>query len=282
MATSKRTSQLQKLKGKMPVANQQLATNLQAARDIQLQGAVRAQPQPSQQQQPIQQQAAAMGAQQAQQQGQQQIQQAQQTNQINQNIANQQLQEQQRQGQKKQFEANVRNRQRKMDTGKLLASFGQDVKDEILDSRLEFATDESGRAYMNNRQMLDFAMTQAQNSEQWQSYKQDREHAYQVKLQVFETAHKQIMQQLEHEFTKAEHEKDQALEQKLLIAKQKIEEKIQKERADAANEAAMWQAGGTIVGAGIGAAVGGGAAGAVAGGAIGGGLGSVAGGVANS
>lgn len=275
MTTSKRTSQLQKLKGKMPVANQQLATNLQAARDIQLQGAVRAQPQ-QQAQVPTQQAAANIGAQQAQQQGQQQIQQAQQSAQIDTNIANQQLQEQQRQAQKKQFEANVRNRQRKLDIGKILSRFGHEVKDEILDSRLQFAEDEAGRSFMNKRQLLDFAMVQTRNEEDWQSYKQEREHAYQVKIQVYETAHKKIMQQLEHEFTKGEHERDQALEKRLTEAKISIEDKISKEQAEAANEAGMWQAGGSIVGGVVGGIYGG-PAGASLGASVGGGLGSMAG-----
>jgi len=282
MTISKRTNPIDKLRKKMPVANQQVASGLEAARNIGMQQAVRQAPT----QQPIQQQQQAIGAQVQQQAGAQQLQQAQQTARIEQQIAQQQLQEQQRQAQKSQFEANVRNRQRKMDTEKVLAAFGQDVKDQILDNRLSFAKDEYGRTLMNDRQMLDFAMLQTQNQEQWLDYKQQREHAYQRKLQTMDTAHKRIMQQLEHEFSKSEQDKDQALQKRLLVAKQKVEEKIRAEQARAANEAAMWQAGGTIVGAVGGAAIGnmllpglGGAAGASAGAAIGGGLGSMTGGL---
>lgn len=270
MAESLRIQQLKSLAGSLPVANQQVAQGLKAAQDIQLKGSIKSMPQgagPGAAQQ--------LGAQQQQAQGkialQTNQQTAQQTGQVAQlGQAQKSLQDQQQLGQQAR---QVSGKQREFQDR--LSNLSSDLKNKLLDEQLTFKTDERGRTFFNDRQLADWAATQAKSAEEFANYQQTVEQASQRKLAMMEQAQRLLQQQLDQ----AQRGGAQALNQQqtIRLAQQKaaMEKKIAQERADAANRGGTFGAAGMIAGTAIGAAYGG-PAGAMIGGQIGGGLGQAA------
>lgn len=274
MAESLRIQQLKSLAGSLPVANQQVAQGLKAAQDIQLKGSIKSMPQgagPGAAQQ--------LGAQQQQAQGKIALQAGQQTAQQTGQVAQlgqaqKGLQDQQQLGQQaRQVSAKQREFQDR------LSNLSGDLKNKLLDEQLTFKQDERGRTFFNDRQLADWAATQAKSAEEFANYQQTVEQASQRKLAMMEQAQRLLQQQLDQ----AQRGGAQALNQQqtIRLAKQKaaMEKKIADEKAKSANRAGIFGAVGTIAGAAAGSILLPGlgtAGGAVVGAQIGGGLGQMA------
>ncbi len=159
-----------------------------------------------------------------------------------------------------------------------LAQLGGDVKQQILDSRLQFDRDEMGRKFSNERQLADYAIANAKTQQDFDAHMQTMQETAYRKTQLLQSAFQKINSMVQNSFTSQEQELDNQKKQQLIQLSIALKERIRKEKAKAANTMAQWQAGGTIVGAVVGAVVtGGNPAGAMAGGAIGGSLGTVIG-----
>lgn len=154
-----------------------------------------------------------------------------------------------------------------------LTRLGADVKDEILDSRLRFENDEMGRKFSNERQLADWTITNSKNEIELQDRMREMQQTAEREIQLLEVAEQRIRQTLVNDFSQQQQTLDNEAKVKLAQMAADMREKIRKKQAKAANNAAMWQAGGTIVGAGVGAMAGNPTAGA----AVGGGIGTVAG-----
>jgi len=155
-----------------------------------------------------------------------------------------------------------------------LAQKNQSLKQELIDKQTQFAKDEMGRTVYTDRQLMDWQITKAKTHEDLLNYEQQAHQMSDRKMQMLRTAHAVISQAMQQASENYNNSEGNALRVQLQKDKEELELKMQKEAAAAANRAAMFQAGGTILGTAIGAF--GGPAGAMAGGAIGGGLGSIA------
>lgn len=262
--------------GNMPVANQRRQQQVQAANDLQLQQAVRAAPPKAATPQVTQQ----LGAAVQQNVGQQIVDTAKQNLQVNQQAAGTQLQ-----NQATQIQSGLADLRRGQDTQQLdaerqFANINEQAKREMFDNRLEFQKDEQGRAFMNERQLADYAATHARDQNQFQNYQQSSEHLHDRQTQLLEAGYNKLTQELEFQNSLSNQKQDQQLKLRLEQARKDLENKIAKEKARKANRAGKFQAVGTVVGAVAGGVIGsavpvvGTAAGAVVGASVGGALGS--------
>lgn len=246
-----------------------------------------------------------MGASLAELQGKKQLQRTQTQAQQVQQTGQQGLATQQEQARQRVQTAQAGAQQSQIDAVSQLANISQQAKQEIYDSRKQFASDELGRKFSNDRQLADYAKLTARNEEQFRNYQQNLEIALDRKRQLLNTALTKITSQREFENTTIEQLRDQMsqgrirgrelevartnLAKKLDQAKRLAELEVQmrrqiaEEQAKSRNRLAAAQAIGRIGGAVIGGVVGGyftagtgtaaGAAlGASAGSAIGGGV----------
>jgi hypothetical protein len=264
---------LNALANSMPVANQKLQNQRKAAADIQLQQAVAAAPASA----PVQSTAAQLGAASAQVQGQQQVQAAQQNVQQQANLGAAAIADK-----VSQIQNNLTNVKQGMQGKQLsdeerFANLSSQAKQEMFDSRKQFATDEMGRKFLNERQLADYARVSGTKDEEFRNYGAKAQQAHQRSIQALQFAQQKIENALKQQAALGEQKQDHALMKELTQAKIDMTKRIAKAQADAANSAGMWTMGGTIAGAAAGALIagpGGAAVGAQAGGALGAGVAS--------
>lgn len=274
MANPDQQSRLMSVAKAMPVANQQVASQQKAARDLQLmQAAARKQAGTSNVASAQQ-----VGAVQAQQAGQQQVAQA--TQQVAQQGQVAQMGQQANVADIQQKLAGLRmgsEEQRQKDVERL-GNLSESAKQEVFDSRVNFQRDEMGRTLLNERQLADFATTQAVSAEQFQNYAQSSQQAHEMRISMLETAQRRISQELQIAQAGNEQALDQAQVKQLKQAENALNERVRKAKADYANAVGTWGMAGGIIGAVVGTvATGGNPAGGMAGYQIGQGLGTAAG-----
>lgn len=170
--------------------------------------------------------------------------------------------------------------QRRVAFDRQLSELGLKTDQATFNASLKFQKDELGRNALNQQQLADWAVLNAQSKEDFLNKMQQVEQAHERKTALLAAARQRIEQTLKLESEGRIAALDRATKESLLQAKISLEQKMQKEAADAANRQAIWTQGGTAVGAIVGAIYGG-PAGASAGGAAGGGVGSMAGAQAN-
>lgn len=266
-----RMAALQNLQAQLPVANQRVAQGMKAARDLQLQQAVARAPTGAAIAPAAQQTAAAAAAQAGQQQvgaAKQMIQQAGQLGQL-------QIGEQQLQAQQQIAQAQQAARQEDLSMAERLARLDLNAKKELYDNEMQFRKDEAGRTLFNERQMADYAKQNALSDEQYRNWSQQAEQLNRRKLQAMETAFRVVEEDLKQQWQAAEQQKDFAKTREIAAIRKELQERMARERARAANNAAMWQAGGVIAGAAVGSIAG--PVGAMVGAQVGGALGGLAG-----
>lgn len=252
LRTPSTTPALQRLAEQFPVQSQSVARGLEAAQTVGLQKqlgeAARAG-------QPIgARQIAAAGAQQTAGQAQIRGQAAQQTIKQQQQVQQLGLQEEQMAQKRALSERAMRLQRQQRQAEASLFGLNESLKSRLMDDQLQFQKDELGRTLFNERQLMDYAITKAKSAEDFANYQQKVTVLSKRKMQALQTAHLKIEQALRQEQQKSETTKNRELETELAKKKMALEEKIRKEQADAANRASMFNAAGTIIGAGIGAA----------------------------
>jgi hypothetical protein len=151
---------------------------------------------------------------------------------------------------------------------------GEDAKQKIFDSNLSFQKDALGRTQFNERQLLDWKITQAKDVQDLQAYEQKVRQLSARKQQYLKASHAKVVAELENVSNSKILSADMQSRERLMRAKNQLETDIADERNRAANRAGMMGAAGTIVGTGLGALAG--PQGAAAGGAIGGSIGTAA------
>lgn len=121
-----------------------------------------------------------------------------------------------------------------------LANLGLSTKQQLFDATLAFEQDELGRTLFNERQLLDYAATHAKDIEDLQNYEQTISQMSERRLRLLQVAQQKIQQELKQAYEREQTELNQ--EAKLAIGRIKIamEEKIKKEKADAANRSNIW------------------------------------------
>lgn len=276
--TTNRASQLQALASQFPAANQKVAANLAAQNTNQLQQSIAGVGQgtsntvmPSQ----------AIGTAATQAAGQASLQQQQQA--TNQGVQLGQLGLEARGTQLKGEAAQRQLASQSVynDYAQKLNNLDQSVKNKLLDSQLQFKTDQAGRTLLNERQMMDYAVAKSKSDQDFARYQQTAQEAWAKKLYALNVAQAKIQQALQQEYTKDKQAQDQDLIKRLTAAQVDAQKNLARQQANARNKMAAWQAGGTVLGAGLGAGIGsvlpgvGTALGASVGGSLGGALGSL-------
>jgi hypothetical protein len=158
-----------------------------------------------------------------------------------------------------------------------LGKLSNDKKNELLDKQLVFEKDEANRTLFNERQLMDFALLKSRNEEEYMNYAQTAQQMHQRKIQVLEKASKELEQALKSGYISEKQKLDYESRRHMIVAKRKLDKRLQKARSEGMIKQSQWVAGGTVVGAVVGAVFGGGVgagAGAAIGGAAGGAIGS--------
>lgn len=267
-----RGRQLQQLAQSLPGANQKVQQGLGAARQMQLQETVK-QLAPEQ---ATAQTAQKLGAQMTQAAGEAQLAGAQQVQ--NQQVQLGQLGLQQRAAEQREkgFEQGVQLSKQQMAIGNKLSQIDRKLKNELLDKQMKFEKDQAGRTLFNERQLLDWAVVNARNEEEFKNYQYEAQKQQERKMKLLNRMNAVATKALEQGYIA--HNKPLNQQSQLLIAQIKSgsEAASNKAAAKARQKAMMWQQGGQAVGTGIGAIWGpvgaavGGAIGSLVGGALGG------------
>lgn len=244
-----RMTALQNLQNQLPAASQKIASGIQAARDIQLQQAVAKAPTGGAIAPAAQQTAAAVTAQT----GAQQVEAAKQMVQQAGQLGQLKLGEQQMAAQQKVAQQQQAARQQEITNAERLGRLDLSAKKELYDSEIQFKKDEAGRTLFNDRQLADYAIRNARSEEEYRKYAQDAQLLAKRDLQATEIAFSMVMEDLKQRWAVAEQRKDQAAKEEIARIEAAAKAAMEKKRAKAANKAAMWQAGGMIVGAVVGA-----------------------------
>jgi hypothetical protein len=287
MADTPRMSALKQISNSLPVANKKVATQQQAARDLSLQQAIGKAPATAATPAMAQQTGAAI----AQQAGQQQVANVQTG--LEQQSAVGQLGQQAVAQQASADIASLKqgSAEQQLSNEQKFAQISEAAKQEMFDKRKQFAEDQLGQKFSNDRQMADYVRLNAKSEQDWLDYQQKTDQLYKRKSQMLDSAFKKVAQQLESTDQILNQLKDQALKKDLSsrekhnakkLYEQKLKERnalrqgqidlqksLAKEQADAANRQAMFQGVGTIAGAGVGFLAGG-PAGAAVGASLGG------------
>ncbi len=274
MADTPRLRALQNLSNNLPVANSQVAAGQAAARDMQIQNAVKAAPSGGATTATAQQ----TGTTAAQQAGQQMVQ-----------GAGQQLEQQNKIAQVGAAETANTNQQQvaslqagakdqAMDNLQKLDKVSSGAKTELYDKQMQFAKDSNQRTIFSENQLADYARANAQSDQEYQNKAQAAQLMSKRYIQVLETAHAKIIEDLNFKYQQARQAGDHEATRQVTEMLNQTNDRIAREKARAANSAAAWQAGGTIVGA-VGGTILGGPAGAAGGAAVGGAIGSMVGGM---
>ncbi len=269
-----RTRQLKALAGQYEPANSQAASQQKAARDIQMQQAVAAAPSRGVGQiAPV---AGALGAQQTATQVAQQAQRAQQVQagltQVGQLGLQQQGMDQRADLAKQQ--ATSQNAYATIQRD--LSNLNMNLSNKLLDSQLQFQRDATGRAVLNEQQLLDYAVVKAKNQQDLENYKQTVEQSWLKKQQMLKAAHAKIVQSLESGYMSEQQQLNNEQTKQLAEAKVAVEREMRESQIRAANQQAKLNAGASILTSIAGGVIGGlvaGPAGAAAGASVGGSVG---------
>lgn len=118
----------------------------------------------------------------------------------------------------------------------------------VYQEQIKFAKDESGRTFLNQTQLSDWAVMNAKSAEQLKEYEQDINQALERKRLILEAASQKILQKMEQDFAQADQEK----RQQLMIQMREFKAAADKAKADAkakaSSTATIISAASTVVG----------------------------------
>lgn len=159
-----------------------------------------------------------------------------------------QLQEEQLQKQQILADRQLGQQQQVRKNEQILTELSSDIKNKLYDKAMQFQKDELGRTIWSQTQLMDYA---AKKSRRWQDYRNTEIKVGQMqrrRMTLLKTAQARIQQSLQQEFLKSEAAANREQQERLTKAKAEIERRIKAAEAKAAEESAMWQMGGQIVG----------------------------------
>lgn len=278
MIETSRTRQLKGLAERLPGANQQIQTGLDEARKTQLQATI-GQMAPQQGTTQVIQQ---LGAQQQQQAGQIAAQGVQRQQNAATQIGQLGLAEAAGQQRAEGFEQQISLSQKDQQLATKLNKVDSRLKNDLLDKQLQFSRDKAGNALFNTRQLADYAAVNARSQEELANYSQMASQVYERKYKIMEAAYRSITTALERGYITKGRELDKKHKLEMAEAARALNEKMNKAKADYANNKAKWSALGTVAGTVIGGVAGsvvpgvGTVAGATLGASIGGTVGGLA------
>ena len=135
----------------------------------------------------------------------------------------------------------------KTDLSNRLADLSEDTKNKILDDNLSFKRDEAGRAYLNERQLADWAVTKAKSQEDLLNYQQQAQQAYKQKAALLDAARNKIMQQMQNDEKLREQGVTLSRDTQLAQAKADLDQQIAANERAQQQSASIWGAASTVV-----------------------------------
>ena len=130
-----------------------------------------------------------------------------------------------------------------------VARLGIDTKTKLFDSRLQFEQNERGRKFTNERQLADYVAATSADTNAFNAKMSKVQDMHKKKLYFMEAAQKQLEAALTRGYLKEKDDLDFHQQEKLATMFAKMKREIARAKSRAANNQAMWQAGGTIIGA---------------------------------
>jgi hypothetical protein len=118
----------------------------------------------------------------------------------------------------------------------------------VYQEQIKFAKDESGRTFLNQTQLSDWAVMNAKSAEQLKEYEQDINQALERKRLILEAASKKILQKMEQDFAQADQEKQQQLRIQIIEFKAAADKARADAKAKASGTANIISAASTVVG----------------------------------
>lgn len=251
MAETQTQRGLAGLAAQMPVRNKVVSDQQRAARALQLQQAVAGMT-PQQAATPAQ--AAQMGAAIAGEAGKQQVSQASQMVESAGQMAKLGQQETALVGAEKLAGAQQAAQKESLGQAERLAALDNAAKREVFDAQLQFKKDSADQTQFTQRQLLDYARLNAKSDEEFKTWSQKAQQASRRNIQVLETINNRLEEALRSGYAGSKQKLDQQSRLEIARLKRENDAAIARARANGANTAMMWQAGGALastVGAGL-------------------------------
>jgi hypothetical protein len=136
-----------------------------------------------------------------------------------------------------------------------LAKMGNNIKQELLDSRLAFEKDEAGRKFSNDRQLADYIASNAKTQQEFDSKMSGIANVARQQAVMTAAFNERLNTILNQGYIESKGDLDNAQRIRLAALRSETTKAAEKAKANAANKILMGQAIGTIVGvAGVGAA----------------------------
>jgi hypothetical protein len=130
---------------------------------------------------------------------------------------------------------------------KQLADLGRDVKGKIMDARIRFDRDELGRKFSNERQMWDWTIANAKSEQDFNMKVQQMKQIQERHIAMMERAHQLLIQSIERGYLEKEQKLNFEQKGRLINLANEMQKKIERDKARAANNMMMAQAGGTLL-----------------------------------
>ncbi len=135
-----------------------------------------------------------------------------------------------------------------------LARIGNNVKQELVDKRIAFDKDEAGRKFSNDRQLADFAASEAKTQQEFKAKMASIANTARQNAIVQDGINKRLEQIISQGYIETSGDLDNALKVKLAGLQSEARKQAEQAKADAGNKILQGQALGTILGMGIAAA----------------------------
>lgn len=126
------------------------------------------------------------------------------------------------------------------DLSAALSRQGAATEAELFNDNLRFERDELGLAVWNERQLADYAATQAKSQEQLMAYEQQVAQTLERKQAVLRQALEVIRQTETQAFESEQQGLNMEQTRRIALAKKKLEDDLARLQAEAANSAAIW------------------------------------------
>jgi hypothetical protein len=135
-----------------------------------------------------------------------------------------------------------------------LAALDNAAKREVFDAQLQFKKDTADQTQFTQRQLIDYARLNAKTDDEFKTWAQKAQQTSQRNIQILRTINDRLEETLRSGYVKGKQKLDQESRLELARLKRENDAAIAKARANGANTAMMWQAGGalaTTVGTGL-------------------------------
>lgn len=230
--------------GNMPVRDKLIADQAKAARALQLRQAVAGMAPGAA---PTKAAAAEMGAAVATTAGQQAVSAAGKQVETAGQLAKLGLAEQSQTGAEKLAAMQTAGRKEALDQTQRLAKLDQRAKQELFDKEMQFKVNAANEAQFSERQLMDYAVRNAQKAEDFTNWKQKSQMLHSRNLKILEAVEARLTQAIEQGYLDKENKLNQQQTRELAEIKQAFARRIAEAKAKAANTAAAWGAAGSLL-----------------------------------